>query len=98
MGGGLKETRHVLKRLFLTLALLIGAFAVAPTATQAAPLGASAQAERAVPTNVDRAYYYVYRRRYRPRYYYYRPRYYRPRVYYYRPRYYRPRYYYYRRW
>ena len=94
----MKETKHVLKRLFLTLALLIGAFAVAPTATQAAPLGASAQAERAAPNTIEKAQYYYYRRRYRPRYYYYRPRYYRPRAYYYRPRYYRPRYYYRRYW
>lgn len=82
----------MLKRLILTLALLIGAFAVAPSAVQAAPLGASAQAEQAAPANIQKAQYYYYRR-YRPRYYGYR-RYYRPRYYYYRPR----RHYYYRRW
>lgn len=82
----------LLKRLILTLALMIGAFVMAPAATQAAPLGASAQAEQAAPTNVQKAQFYYYRR-YRPRYRYYR-RYYRPRYYYYRPR----RYYYYRRW
>ena len=83
----------MLKRLFLTLALVIGAFALAPSASQAAPLGVSAMAQKAAPTNVDKAYYYYYRR-YRPRYYGYR-RYYRPRYYYYRPR---RHYYYYRRW
>jgi hypothetical protein len=89
----------VLKRLILTLALLIGAFAVSPSVTQAAPLGASAQAQEAAPANVEKAQYWYYRRRYRPRYYYYRPyyrRYYRPRVYYYRPRY--RRYYWRRYW
>ena len=83
----------MLKRLILTLALLIGAFAVSPGAVQASPLGASAAAEQAAPSSVDKAQFYFYRRRYRPRYYYYR-RYHRPRYYYYRPR----RYYYYRRW
>ncbi|HMO30805.1 hypothetical protein [Enterovirga sp.] len=84
----------MLKRLILTLALLIGAFAMSPSATRAAPLGASAQAAQASPIQVQKAYYYVYRRRYyRPRYHY---RYYRPRRYYY---YHRPRrYYYYRRY
>lgn len=79
----------MLKRLFLTLALVIGAFAFAPSASQAAPLGASAQVEHALPANVQKAQYYYYR----PRYYHYR-RYYRPRYHYYRPR----RHYYYRRW
>ena len=83
----------LLKRLILTIALLIGAFAMSPSAVQAAPLGASAQAEQAAPSNVQKAQFFYYRR-YRPRYYGYR-RYYRPRVYYYRPR---RRVYYYRRW
>ena len=85
----------MLKRLFLVLALVVGAFAFAPSASKASPLGASAHVEQTLPTVTQKAYYYYYRR---PR-YYYRPRYYRP---YYRPRYYyyRPRrhYYYYRRW
>lgn len=83
----------LLKRLILTLALVLGAFVMAPATTQAAPLGASAQAEQAAPSNVQKTQFYYYRR-YRPRYYGYR-RYYRPRVYYYRPR---RRVYYYRRW
>lgn len=74
----------MLKRLILTLALLIGAFVAAPSATQASSLGASAQAQEAAPANVEKAQFYFYRRRYRPRYYGYRR--------YYRPRYYRPRY------
>ncbi|TDR94822.1 hypothetical protein [Enterovirga rhinocerotis] len=87
----------MLKRLILTLALLIGAFVVTQGPSQAAPLGASAQAQSTAPANVEKAQYYYYRRRYRPRYYGYR-RYYRPRAYYYRPPvyrryYYRPRYY-----
>lgn len=84
----------MLKRLILTLALVIGAFAASPSVTQAAPLGASAQAQQAAPANVEKAQFYFYRRRYRPRYYYYR-RAYRPRYYYYRPR---RRIYYFRRW
>ena len=79
MGGGYKE-KQVLKRLILTLALLIGAFVMTPSTTKAAPLGASAQAEKAAPSNIDKAWYY-YRRRYYRR-YYWRPRYYRRRYYY----------------
>ncbi len=76
----------MLKKIVLVLALLFGALAVTQAPSQAAPLGASAQAQTAVPSSIEKAQYYYYRRRYRPRYYGYR--YYRPR-YFYRPRYYR---------
>lgn len=73
----------VLKKLILALALMIGAFVMAPAPSQAMPLGASAAVETTTPAKVDKVQYY-YRRRYRPQYYGYRP-YYRPRYRYYRP-------------
>lgn len=82
----------MLKRIVLVLALLVGALAVTQGTSQASPLGASAHAESAAPSQVAKAQYYY--RRYRPRRFYYR-RYYRPRVFYYRPRYYRRSFYYY---
>ena len=88
----------MVRRIILVLALLVGALAFAQGPSQAAPLGATAQAGVASPMKAEKSYYY--------RTYYYRPRYrywrfYRPRYYYYRPRYrfyryYRPRYRYYR--
>ena len=76
----------MLKKIVLALALLFGALAATQVPSQAAPLGGTAQAQTAVPSSVEKAQYYYYRRRFGPR--YYRPRYYRPR-YFYRPRYYR---------
>lgn len=82
----------MLRRLVLALALALGAFMVAPNASQATPLGATLQTDVAAPAKAEKAYYVYRYRYYRPRYRYYR-RYYRPRYYSYRPRYYR-RYYY----
>jgi len=85
----------MLKRLLLMLALIIGAFAMAPSSSQATPLGVAAQLATEAPVQVEKARYYRVRY-YRPRRHHYR-RYYAPRRHYYR-RYYAPRRHYYRRY
>ena len=96
----------MLRRFILALAVAVGAFAAAPSSSQAAPVGPSVQAGVDSALKTEKTYYYRrvyyapryrYRRVYRPRVVYYYPRRYRPvRYYYYRP--YRPRRAFYYRW
>lgn len=76
----------MLRTLLLAALVALGIAAAAPQVATAAPVGPSAAlAEGASQGTVEKAYWVIRRRYYRPR-FFYRPRYYvRPRVFFYRP-------------
>lgn len=76
----------MLRKFILAALLAIGFAAAVPQGAAAAPVGPSAAlADGASQSKVQKAYWVIRRRYYRPR-YFYRPRYYvRPRVFFYRP-------------
>lgn len=76
----------MLRKFILAALLALGFAAAVPQGATAAPIGpAVALVEEASQGTVEKAYWVVRRRYYRPR-FFYRPRYYvRPRVFFYRP-------------